>query len=56
MKLDLSRSSYSLPLLESLRALEPLWVLAAMLLFLAGSKQGTWIVAGLALLALSFLQ
>jgi len=56
MKLDLSRSSYSLPLLESLRILEPLWVLAAMFLFLAGPKQGIWIVAGLALLALSFLQ
>jgi len=56
MKLDLSRSDYSLPLLESLRILEPLWVLAAMLLFLAGPKRGVWIAVGLALLALSFLQ
>jgi O-antigen ligase len=56
MKLDLSRSDYTLPLLESLRILEPLWVLAAMLLFLAGPKRGVWIAVGLALLALSFLQ
>lgn len=56
MKLDLSRSSYSLPLLESLWILEPLWVLAAMLLFLARPKQSIWVAAGLALLALSFLQ
>lgn len=50
MKLDLSHSSNSLSLLE------PTWVLAALLLFSAGPEQGGYIAAGLALLALSFLQ
>jgi len=56
MNLDLNRSNNSLPLLELLWILEPLWVVVAMVLFLAGLKQSFWIAAGLALLTLSFLQ
>jgi O-antigen ligase len=56
MKLDLSQSKNSLSLLEPVRILEPLWVIAALLLFSVRPQRGIWIAAGLTLLALSFLQ
>jgi putative inorganic carbon (HCO3(-)) transporter len=56
MKLDLSHSNSKVSFLGSIWVFEFLWVLAALLLFLAGPKQTIWAAAGLALLAISFLQ
>ncbi|UCC62369.1 MAG: O-antigen ligase family protein [Anaerolineae bacterium] len=56
MKLDLSHSNSRFFAPELVWVLEPLWILAALLLFTANPKRGVWIAAGLALLAISFLQ
>lgn len=56
MKLDLSRSNNSLSLLQPAWVFEPLWVVAALFIFSADPKRGVLVVAGLALLVLSFLQ
>lgn len=56
MNLDLSRSKNNLPLLESVRLCEPIWILVALLFFAVRPQRGLWVAAGLGLLALSFLQ
>ena len=56
MKLDLSRSNNSLSLLQPAWVFEPLWVVGALFIFSADPKRSVWVVAGLTLLVLSFLQ